>query len=174
LLLEAVMPALFWEERMPGIMKIEKEEMMSLLPHRGKMLLLSRIGDYSMEERSLSAEYDITEDCIFYDPVLGGVPGWAGFECMAQAISALSGLTGRQKGEKAKIGFILSVSSMKIDTPLLKAGKKVQVRVREDSRVDLVYNFKGEIFFEDKKAAEAKLTVMDVDESFVENIVKRQ
>jgi hypothetical protein len=40
--------------------------------------------------------------------------------------------------------------------------------------VDLVYNFKGEIFLEDKKAAEAKLTVMDVDDGFIENIAKRQ
>jgi predicted hotdog family 3-hydroxylacyl-ACP dehydratase len=83
---------------------------------------------------------------------------------MAQAISALSGLTGRLRGEKPKIGFILSVSSMKINIPLLRAGEKVQIRVRENSRVDLVYNFKGEIFMEDKKPAEAKLMVMDVNE----------
>jgi predicted hotdog family 3-hydroxylacyl-ACP dehydratase len=151
-------------------MEIEKEEMMTLLPHRGRMLLLSRIRDYDMKERSLSAEYDITGDCLFYDPLQGGVPGWAGFEFMAQAISVLSGLAGREKGEKPKNGFILSVSSMKIKLPVLETGKTLRIRVKEDSRVDLVYSFSGEIFLEDEKAAEAKLTVMDTDERFIENM----
>jgi predicted hotdog family 3-hydroxylacyl-ACP dehydratase len=150
-------------------MKIEKEEMMTLLPHRGRMLLLSRVVDYNTEERSLSAEYDITENCIFYDPLLGGIPGWAGFEFMAQAISVLSGLAGRQKGKKPDIGFILSVSSMNIITPVLKAGSIIKILVEEDSRMDLVYAFKGDIFLEGEKAAEAKLTVMDVDEGVLAN-----
>jgi predicted hotdog family 3-hydroxylacyl-ACP dehydratase len=151
---------------------IEKEEMMSLLPHRGRMLLLSRVVDYSIEKRSLQAEYEINGDCIFYDPLLGGVPGWAGFEFMAQAISVLSGLAGRQKGEKPKIGFILSVSSVVITMPVLKAGAAIRIQVEEDSRLDLVCTFRGGIFIDEKKAAEAKLTVMDADEDFLKSMTK--
>jgi predicted hotdog family 3-hydroxylacyl-ACP dehydratase len=150
--------------------KIEKDAMLTLLPHRGRMLLLSRVLDYDIEKRRLSAEYDIGRECIFYDPLLGGVPGWVGFEFMAQAISVLSGLAGRQQGEKPKIGFILSVSSMHIYTPVLQAGKTLRIRVEEDYRLDLVYTFRGTILLEDEKAAEARLTVMDADERFMENI----
>jgi predicted hotdog family 3-hydroxylacyl-ACP dehydratase len=153
-------------------MEIDKDEMISLLPHRGRMLLLSRVLEYDIEKRRLFAEYEISRDCIFYDPLLGGVPGWAGFEFMAQAISVLSGLAGRQKGEAPKMGLILSVSGMNIYTPVLRVGKILRIRVEEDGRLDLVYTFRGGIFLEDEKAAEAKLTVMDVDEGFAENMRK--
>jgi predicted hotdog family 3-hydroxylacyl-ACP dehydratase len=154
------------------VVVIEKEEMKSLLPHRGSMLLLSRIRDYNIQERNLEAEYDIVEDCILYDPLLGGFPGWVGFEFMAQAISVLSGLAGRQKGEKPKLGFILSVSSMNISMPVLKAGKTIMIRVEEDCHLDMVYTFRGGIFLDNERAAEAKLTVVDADEDLLENMIK--
>jgi hypothetical protein len=52
---------------------IEKEELQTLIPHRGKMLLLSKIIDYNLDERSLAAEYHITEDCLFFNSAAGGV-----------------------------------------------------------------------------------------------------
>ncbi len=140
---------------------IEKEELISLLPHRGKMFLLSRVTGYDTQG-SISAEYDITEQCIFYDPVLGGVPAWAGFECMAQTVSALAGLRCREKGEKPKIGFILSVPSMKIDIDFFKSGVTLKLNMQETDRTDLIYTFEGEAFVEDKKVMEGKLMVMEI------------
>jgi hypothetical protein len=59
---------------------------------------------------------------------------------------------------------------MHIHTPVLPAGNKVKIRVEEDCRLDLVYTFRGGIFLDDEKAAEAKLTVMDADKDFAENM----
>ena len=153
---------------------IEKEEPANIIPHRGKMLLLSRIKGYDLEERTLSAECDITENCLFYDPVNGGVPSWVAFEFIAQAISALSGIWTRKMGEKPKIGFILSISSMKSLISFFKAGSTVEIKVKESGRMDLVYNFDGEAHINGKKVLEGKITVMDETDEQVKSIIEEQ
>jgi len=145
---------------------IEQEELQTLIPHQGKMLLLSRVIEYDIEH-GIRAEYDITRNCLFYDPVLDGVPTWAAFECMAQAVSVLSGLRSREKGERPKLGFILSVPSMRIDIPLLKPGSPVEVRVQEVDCTEMIYTFEGTALVKGKKVMEGKLMVMEVsDERF--------
>jgi predicted hotdog family 3-hydroxylacyl-ACP dehydratase len=142
---------------------IERDELITLLPHKGKMFLLTRLAAYDTARRSLSAEYDITPDCLFYVPKLGGVPGWVSFEFMAQSISVLSGLAGREKGEPPKPGFILSVTNMAIMTPVLPAGTTVRIDIQEDCKVEEVFSFNCIVSsLNGKEAASAKLTVMDV------------
>ena len=153
-------------------MIIDKEGLDSLIPHKGKMLLLSGVREYNLEERSLCAEYNITEDCLFFDPATGAVPAWAGFEFMAQAISLLSGIRGRIMGVEPRIGFIMSVSSMQIAVPSFKTGSIVEVKVKEKNSLDLVYNFTGEIFLEGRKVMEGNLTVMDASDEQIEIIKK--
>lgn len=74
-----------------------------LVPHSGKMSLLSRIVAYG--EEWLTAEVHISEDSTFFDT--DGVPAWIGMEYMAQAVGAYSGLQECLKGEKPKLGFLL-------------------------------------------------------------------
>jgi len=149
---------------------IEREELQTIIPHKGKMLLLDRIIEYN-DDHSIIAEYDITENCIFYDPAIDGVPAWAAFEFMAQAISALSGIRSRDKGEKPKIGFILSIPSMRMEIPFFKNGSLVKVRVKETDCTDMIYSFDGEAFLEDKKIMEGSLMCVEVsDERFNEMV----
>jgi len=149
---------------------IEQEELQTLIPHTGKMMLLNRVIEYGIEQ-SIRAEYTITKDCIFYDPVLDGVPAWVGFELMAQAISALTGIRKREKGKKPNIGFILSIPSIRMGIPLFKNGSSVEVRVEETDCTDMIFTYEGEAFLEGKKVMEGKLMVMEVsDEKFNELI----
>jgi len=141
----------------------EKENLLSIVPHRNKMLLLSRIKEYNLEERTIEAEYHITEDCLFYDPAAAGVPAWAGFEFIAQAISAFSGIRDRENGIPPKMGFILSVSSMRIGLPFFKTGSTVEIKTKEIGRMDLACTFEGEILLEGRKILEGKLTVMEIE-----------
>ena len=150
----------------------EKVELASIIPHRGRMLLLSRIKEYNLKENTLSAEYDITEDCLFYDPAIGAVPAWVGFEFMAQAISALIGLWRLERGEELRIGFIMSVSSMRIGFPSFKAGSSIEVKVKQHESMDPVYSFAGEIFFEGRKVIEGRLSVMDAMDEQIEALKK--
>jgi len=95
------------------------------------------------------------------------VPAWVAFEFMAQSISSLSGLRSREKGEGPKMGFLLSVSSMKIGIPFFKEGCTVELRIKESSRVDQIYNFDGEAFLEGRKVINGRLTIFDADDEQV-------
>ena len=148
---------------------IEKEDLQALIPHRGKMLLLSSIIDYNPDERSLTAEYHITKDCLFYNSDAGGVPAWAAFECIAQAYSAFSGIRSSKTYElvssvKPNIGYILSVSKMQIFLSLIKPGSTIIIKVIELDNINSAYNFEGKVFLEDTKVLEGKITVMAANE----------
>ena len=79
---------------------ISENEIADYLPHRGKMLLLSRITNYDMEKRIITGEYDITEKCIFYEKEGDGIPSWVSFELMAQTVCALTGIAHKLFGRK--------------------------------------------------------------------------
>ncbi|MCL2443139.1 MAG: hypothetical protein FWD13_06700 [Treponema sp.] len=143
---------------------IETKDLTSIVPHRNKMLLLSRITGYNLEEQSLEAEFHITESCLFFDPAIGGVPSWVCFECIAQAIAAFSGIRNREKSEqfeKPRIGFIISISKMEVFLPVIKSESTVIIKVKELDCTDLVYNFEGQVFLEGIKALEGTLTIME-------------
>ncbi|MDR2073673.1 MAG: 3-hydroxylacyl-ACP dehydratase [Spirochaetaceae bacterium] len=142
---------------------ISGEELYTLVPHRGKMFLLSRITDFDLEDHLLVSEYDITRDCLFYREELGGVPSWAGFEFMAQSISALSGIKNRNWGKPPRFGFILSVSEFQMYVPVFKEKTTVRIEVKEETIVDTIYSFRGAIFNipGTEKIVAAKLTVME-------------
>jgi len=141
----------------------EKEELLSIVPHRGRMLLLNRVIGYDMKERSIETEYHITEDCIFFDSAAMGVPAWVGFEFMAQSISAFSGIRDKEKGEPPKRGFVLAVSKLQIGLPFFETGSIITIRAKEIDNMYPIYVFEGEIFLDGKKVLEGKLTVMEVD-----------
>jgi predicted hotdog family 3-hydroxylacyl-ACP dehydratase len=134
---------------------IEKEGLLALLPHREGMLLLSRIVDYDSERHTIEAEYDITRDCLFYDPALDGIPAWISFECMAQGAAAIIGL----ENKKTTPGLILSVSCMEIQQPVLRAGSTVSIAVTEDVKMDSVCTYTAEVSQGNVPAAKVKLTL---------------
>jgi predicted hotdog family 3-hydroxylacyl-ACP dehydratase len=143
---------------------IENEELLGLLPHREKMLLISRVMEYDINKRYLKSEYDIRESCLFFDPALEGVPAYACFEFMAQAVSALSGLTGIYYNKPPMIGFILSVASLKIECPLFKAGDVIAITVTEEQRIGNVSVFQCSAVVADNVGVQVTLMVMDVED----------
>jgi len=143
---------------------IENEELLSLVPHRGKMFFLTKVNKYDLQEESIEAEYHITDDCLFYDPAASGVPAWVGFEFIAQTISAYKGIKTRIRGEPIKVGFILGVSQMRIELSFFKTGSILVIKAKESENMDPLYIYSGEIFFEGKKVLEGKITVMEVDD----------
>jgi len=149
---------------------IEREELQTLIPHTGKMLLLDRVIDYDIEH-SIRAEYNVTKDCIFYDPVLDGVPAWVGFEFIAQTVSVLTGIRKRAKGEKPTMGFILSIPFMKMEIPLFKNGSAVEIRVKENDSTNMIYTFEGEALLENRKAIEGRLMVMEISDEQYKNLI---
>jgi predicted hotdog family 3-hydroxylacyl-ACP dehydratase len=152
---------------------IEQEEMLSIMPHRGRMLLLSKVNAYDLNEESIEAEYSITEDCLFYDPVLAGVPAWVGFEFIAQTVSAYLGIKTRARGEPIKIGFVLGVSQMRIELPFFSAGSII-IKAKEFECMDPLYIYTGEIYIEGRKVLEGKITVMEVSDEKAQSMKERR
>ena len=141
-----------------------KEIVSELVPHKGKIFLLNRVQSYSLETISITTEIDITRDDLFYEDDLGGVPAWVAFEYMAQSISALSGIYGRSRGEKPKVGFIMSVNSFKANVPVFKVGETVVVTVRQTIRMDMAVTFDGTAKVGENLAVAATLNTVEVED----------
>jgi len=143
---------------------IEKDELLSLVPHRGCMFLISRVHKYDLEEFSLEGEYVISGDCIFFDKEAGGVPAWAGLEFMAQAVSVLVGLWRRERGEDIRLGFLVSMSSVKILNSIFELGEILELKVKLINQIDTVYTFDGSVSLDGITVLQGKMTMLDVDE----------
>ena len=147
---------------------IPTEKLISLVPHRGKMFLLSRVTSYDVRKNSIVAEYDITESCILYDDELGGVPAWAGFEMMAQSISALCTIQQICSGgaDSAVPGVILSVNGFSSRACAISAGKTVELKVCESYRADNVCRYDCQMYERggDEPLADAAITVMGIED----------
>ncbi len=140
---------------------IEKDELSTLVPHRGKMFIIDRITDWDAVAWKISSETKITEDFMFYDKAAEGAPNYAIFEIVAQTASALTGIFARENNLPPNMGMILSVSGLKISVPLVKAGQTVSVQAERDSDVGSVYGFTARIFIDGQECGGGKLTVME-------------
>jgi predicted hotdog family 3-hydroxylacyl-ACP dehydratase len=149
---------------------IGKEELLMLVPHRGKMLMLDRVLDYNTETAFVSTEYNVKPENIFYDAQTGDVPSWVAFELMAQSISVLSGLKRRLHGLPPNIGMILSVSNIELAKLVLK--DTIKITAEQVMQADMIYTFNCVVSSSGEQIAKAKLTVMDVDNKDIENIIK--
>ncbi len=100
-------------------------EVGDLVPHSGRMSLLSGIVDYG--ENWLQAEILVTADSMFADA--RGVPAWIGLEYMAQAIAAYSGLKERLRGKPPKVGFLLGSRKYLCNAERFAIGQRLLVTV---------------------------------------------
>ncbi len=103
-----------------------------LLPHRGTMLLLDRVVDFSGE--ALVAEYSPRSSAWYADGA-DNMPGWIGIELMAQAVAAHVALKKRLAGQSPKMGALLGTRSYAMSSPgSFPAGQCLRVHVEESFR----------------------------------------
>ena len=69
-------------------MTIEHEELAALLPQKGKMFLIGRIPEVKPEEWRIESETEITENYLFYEKSVEGVPNYVCLEMIAQTVAA--------------------------------------------------------------------------------------
>lgn len=151
---------------------IDRNEITRYLPHRGKMLLLSRVTRHDVLNHTISCEYDITKECVFYEPDHDGIPSWAGFELMAQGICALTGITRRSIGCEPLPGLILSVSEFKAETEWL--ARMEMSEICRDSEGSL-YSYVCGLFTagnSGKAAVTAKISVIETED--INNLKKQR
>lgn len=143
-------------------MVIEREELSTLVPHKGKMFIIDRITDADAQNWKIESETTITENFMFYEKSVDGAPNYALFEVAAQTVSALTGLYARENNLKPNMGFILSVSNLSFDIDVIKTGTTVKVSAIREAVVDNVYSFTVRFYIDKNEFGKGKLTVMEV------------
>lgn len=103
----------------------------NLLPHKPPMILLSRVVSASIDEGVLIAEVDINENSMFYDENLLGVPPFVAIEYMAQTLACLAGYNDLEKGEQAKMGFVLGTRKLTNNIDKFEKNKTYQVVAKQ-------------------------------------------
>lgn len=112
-------------------MTFEKEDLEKILPHRNKMVLLTRVPEFDIEHGIIKTEFNVEDTCIFYEEGRG-MPNWATFEVMAQSISALTGITDLLNNRPQRAGCLLSVAGFKSSRDYFEAGDTLCVTAVEE------------------------------------------
>ncbi|MBO6176271.1 MAG: 3-hydroxylacyl-ACP dehydratase [Treponema sp.] len=149
--------------------QMDRSMIENLLPHKGKMFLQDRITSYDPEANTICTEFDVKEDCIFYDSDAGGIPGWASFEIMAQGISALASIKRilRHDMTPPKSGMVLSVTDFSAVQPVFKTGEVLYMTICEDCCVGNVYKYLCRLYLDRDKTdlkVQTNISVMEVDD----------
>lgn len=132
--------------------KVNFPPIATLLPHGGAMVLLDRL--LAIDDDSVCAEVTIRVASVFYDELAGGVGAWVGIEYMAQAIAAHAGHAALERGEPARIGFLLGARRYQARHPLFPLGSVLRVHARRalqgdnglmtfDCSIDIIDNGSG-------------------------------
>ena len=93
--------------------------LLELLIHRPPMVMLADVISVD-GSGSAKAVADVSEESMFYDRDLGGVPACAALEYMAQTVALVVGENRRSKGEPPKVGFLLGTRKMDVSVPAFK------------------------------------------------------
>ena len=106
-----------------------KYDLEKILPHNHPMILIDDIQEINIDERYLIAEVVISEDKVFFDKSINGVPYLSGIEYMAQTIGCYAFY--RAQRTEPKLGFLLGTRSYKNNIEKFENGKTYSIKVRE-------------------------------------------
>lgn len=135
-------------------------EVRELLPHGGRMSLLSEL--LRAEPEGLTAQVQISEQDLFFDAALGGVGAWVGIEYMAQTVAAWAGLQSRLGGAEPKIGLLLGSRKYRSERDSFQPGERLEVTARREFQADNgLGQFSCEIWIAGQRVASATLTVFE-------------
>ena len=98
-----------------------------LLPHRGTMLLVDRVCDFS--DDSALVEFTPRADGWYADES-GAMSAWIGIELMAQAIAVHVALDKRRYGLPVKMGALLGTRSYRPSQPVFAADQPLLIRAK--------------------------------------------
>lgn len=132
-----------------------------LVPHSGKMSLLSRIVGYG--DGWLQSEVDVTRESTFADE--RGVPAWIGMEYMAQTIAAYAGLQERNQGGVPKIGFLLGSRNYSSSKDYFCHGRTFQIKVELEMVAANGLNVFNCVLTGNETRAEAVINVFQPDDA---------
>ena len=144
--------------------KLDKEQIINLLPHREPMLLIDELINIK-KLSTATAIVNVKKDSFFVQGHFPGQPVMPGVlivEAFGQAAAALTA-AGIDKTEyKDKLVFLMSVEKARFRNPVIP-DCKLELKIEAVRSHGRVWKYKGEAFVEGKRMADAQWSATIVD-----------
>ena len=144
--------------------KLNKKEIINLLPHREPMLLIDELYDI-VKLDSATAVVNVTKDSFFVQghfPDQPVMPGVLIVESFGQAAAALTAHGLDKSTYENKLVFLMGVEKARFRNPVLPDCKLI-LKIKAIRSHGRVWKYKGEAFVDKKKMAEAVWSATIVD-----------
>ena len=144
--------------------KLNKSEIIKLLPHREPMLLIDELYDIK-KLHSATALVNVKKDSFFVQghfPDQPVMPGVLIVESFGQAAAALTADGLDRATYENKLVFLMGVEKARFRNPVIPDCKLI-LKIEAIRSHGKVWKYKGEAFVEDKKMADAIWSATIVD-----------
>ena len=144
--------------------KLNKKQIIDLLPHREPMLLIDELYDIK-KLTSATAVVNVRKDSFFVQghfPENPVMPGVLIVESFGQAAAALTAQGLDKSTYENKLVFLMGVEKARFRNPVLPDCKLI-LKIEAIRSHGKVWKYKGEAFVEEKKMADAVWSATIVD-----------
>jgi 3-hydroxyacyl-[acyl-carrier-protein] dehydratase len=145
-------------------MRLNKEQIRNLLPHREPMLLIDELMDI-VKLKSATAIMNVKKDTFYVDGHFPGnpvMPGVLIVEAFGQAAAALTAHGIDKKEYENKLVFLMSIEKARFRNPVIP-DCKLELKIEAIRSHGRVWKYKGEAFVGDKRMADAQWSATIVD-----------
>lgn len=145
-------------------MRLNKEQIRNLLPHREPMLLIDELMDI-VKLKSATAIMNVKKDTFYVDGHFPGnpvMPGVLIVEAFGQAAAALTAHGIDKKEYENKLVFLMSIEKARFRNPVIP-DCKLELKIEAIRSHGRVWKYKGEAFVGDKRMADALWSATIVD-----------
>ncbi len=147
-------------------LKLNKDQIRDLLPHREPMLLIDELVDIK-KLKSATAIMNVSKNSFFVNghfPENPVMPGVLIVEAFGQAAAALTAHGIDKKEYENKLVFLMSVDKARFRNPIIP-DCKLELKIEAIRSHGKVWKYKGEAFVEGKRMADAQWSATIVDKN---------
>ena len=144
--------------------KLNREEIINLLPHRDPMLLINELKNIK-KLKSATAIVEVKKDSFFVQGHFPGQPVMPGVlivEAFGQAAAALTAHGIDKETYDNKLVFLMGIEKAKFRSPVIP-DCKLELNIEAIRSHGRVWKYKGEAFVGEKKMADAQWSATIVD-----------
>ena len=144
--------------------KLNREEIINLLPHRDPMLLINELKNIK-KLKSATAIVEVKKDSFFVQGHFPGQPVMPGVlivEAFGQAAAALTAHGIDKETYDNKLVFLMGIEKAKFRNPVIP-DCKLELNIEAIRSHGRVWKYKGEAFVGEKKMADAQWSATIVD-----------
>tara|TARA_B100000676_G_C17807897_1_gene695818 strand:- start:56 stop:502 length:447 start_codon:yes stop_codon:yes gene_type:complete len=147
-------------------MKLNKTDIINLLPHREPMLLIDELKDIN-KLKSATAVVFVKKDSFYVNghfPENPVMPGVLIVEAFGQAAAALTAHGINKKEYENKLVFLMSIEKARFRNPVIP-DCTLELKIEAVRSHGKVWKYKGEAFVGEKRMADAQWSATIVDKN---------